>query len=196
MKRRTLVKLGVAVILAGGIGLAAAQYTRLPKRLAAVEPGVLFRSAQPSTRQLGNLIEDHGIRTVMIVREGSSRRVPDEKEYAQQHGLKVVHIPILSRKPIPDEQVEEFFRYVDNPENHPILIHCSAGRHRTGYLCALYRIERQGWSVDKAVAEMLSFKFDENDQSAVLTQLRAYEPKNKTVAAAESAEPAAGADMP
>ncbi len=151
-------------------------YYWVPKRFAVVEPGVLYRSAQPSTRQIDHLRDRYGLKTIVIVRKGSSHRVPDEKEHADALGINVVHIPIESRKAVPDEQIKQFFDVVDNPANHPVLVHCSAGRHRTGLLCGLYRIERQGWSVEQAIDELLSFKFDQDSQRAVLEQLRSYTP--------------------
>jgi len=149
----------------------------LPRRFAIVAPGILYRSAQPTTRQIDNVITRHGIKTILIVRSGKSERVPDETTFAQSRGVKVVQIPIDSRKPITDDQVEAFFQCVDNKANRPVLIHCSAGRHRTGYLCALYRIEREGWSKKKAIDEMMSFGFNAEEQTVVLKQIMDYTPK-------------------
>lgn len=172
-----------AIVLASLIGVAGAsagliylQQHQLPKRLAEVERGILYRSAQPNTTHIDNVVKEYGIHTLLIVREGTSRAVPDEREHAQAQGVRVVHIPVESRQPIPDQQVKQFFDVVDDPANRPVWVHCSAGRHRTGYFCALYRIERMGWSVDEAVAEMISFGFDMTDQSVVLDQLKAYQP--------------------
>lgn len=172
-RKRTLITAAVVALV---VCIALAVYHWMPKRLAVVDPGVLYRSAQPSTRQIDHLQDRYGIKTIVIVREGSSHRVPDEVEHAGELGINVVHIPIKSRQEVPDEEIEQFFDVVDDPENQPVLVHCSAGRHRTGLLCALYRIERQGWSVERAIDEMLSFKFDQESQHAVLTQLRDYEP--------------------
>ncbi len=149
---------------------------RLPRRWAIVDPGILYRSGQPKTWQLDHAVEDYDIKTLLIVRTGTSKSVPDEMEHAQERGMRVIHIPVESRQPIPDEQVRMFFEIVDDPANQPVLIHCSAGRHRTGYLCALYRIERMNWTVDRAMEELLSFGFDTKDQSVVLDQLKAYRP--------------------
>lgn len=93
--------------------------------------------------------------------------------------MKVVRIPIDSRVPISDQEVRAFFECVDDSANQPVLVHCSAGRHRTGYLCALYRIERQGWSLDRAMEEMLSFGFDRESQTVVERQLREYRHKEQ-----------------
>ena len=184
-RRRIAIAASTVVVVLAVIICCVLHYHRLPKRLAAVEEGVLYRSGQPSASQVANLVEGFGIRTIIIVREGSSRRVPNEKETAEQLGVHVVHIPIKSRQAIPDEQVAEFFQYVDDPEHQPALVHCSAGRHRTGYLCAMYRIERQGWSVERALEELYSFKFDTESQHAVLKQLQQYKPRG----ASRSEEP-------
>ncbi|MFQ5428934.1 MAG: tyrosine-protein phosphatase [Phycisphaerae bacterium] len=164
-----------AVALAVGVPLWLYYFTT-PRRFAAVEPGLLYRSAQPNKHQIDHLIGRIGLRSILIVRSGVSKRVPDEAAYARERGLEVWRIPVESRKPIPDSQVEAFFRFVDDPTHQPVLIHCSAGRHRTGYLCGLYRIERQGWTVEQAVAEMLAFDPDMGDDRPELRQLRAHRP--------------------
>lgn len=178
----------VLVVIGASVPIARNQsfFRRFPKRLAAVEEGVLYRSAQPSSRQIGNLAEELGIRTVVILREGSSRHVREELESAGRHGLKAVTIPVQSQGPIPDDQVSAFFQCVDDPENQPVLVHCAAGRHRTGYLCALYRIERQGWTVARAVEEMLAFGFDQGRHRVLLESLERYEPGGHPVGRADS----------
>jgi tyrosine-protein phosphatase SIW14 len=174
-RHRSVARIVIAALLIGATAVAvSAVRSRLPKRFEVVESGVLYRSAQPSADHIDRLAEAFGLKTILIVRADESRRVSDEKGRARQRGVNVLHVPIASRKPIPDDQVQQFFDCVDNPASRPVLIHCSAGRHRTGYLCALYRIERQGWSVERALEEMLSFGFDRKSQSAVETQLRAY----------------------
>ncbi len=149
---------------------------RLPERFSAVEPGVLYRSNEPDAQELTNITERYRIRTLLIAREEKSEEFPDEVDVAKRLGLKVLTIPIRLRDPISDAQIRAFFECVDDPSNQPILLHCSGGRHRTGFLCALYRIEREGWTVNQAIERMLSYGFDETDQAALLKQLRAFQP--------------------
>lgn len=174
-----------SVIAAGAIGLAVVtwvlvglyrRYDGEPRRFAAVEEGVLYRSGQPKPGEIGHLIKRLGLRTLIIAREDSSENVQNELAFARRRGLNIVHLPLESRTPIPDDQIERFFRVVDDPRNRPALVHCSAGRHRTGLLCALYRIERQGWSREDAIAEMRSFDPDMDRQRPVFQQLKRYEP--------------------
>jgi len=166
----------VAAIPAGWISWKYHPQAILPPRFAVVEPAAIFRSGQPSPAQLRHLIDNYGLRTLLIVREDTGDNVKHEIDFARNHGLNVVVIPVASRRPIPEAQVEEFFRCTDDRRNHPLLIHCSAGRHRTGYLCARYRIDRQGWQPQRAVEELLSFGFDAKDQSVVLDQIKNYRP--------------------
>ncbi len=56
-------------------------------------------------------------------------------------------------------QFEEFYRLFDNPDNFPIAIHCVSGRHRTGTIAALFRLEYDRWSIDHVLSEMYSFSF-------------------------------------
>jgi len=194
-RRRKAIVAG-AILLAVAVVVTAGVYDRYfgePKRFDVVQTEVLYRSAQPKTRQISHLIDEIGLKTILIVRDGTSRHVPDEVSYARGRGLDVVHIPVKSRQPIPDDQIETFFRYVDDAGSRPVLVHCSAGRHRTGYLCALYRIERQGWTVQRAIDEMLSFGFNTESQAKVLEQLRNYKPgrwreATPTASAADASE--------
>jgi protein tyrosine/serine phosphatase len=174
--RRAAVCVAVLVLAVAGLVVAGNRdvFSPLPKRFASVEEGVLYRSGQPTRRQLANVMEEPGIRTVLIVRERGGSRVEDEIEFAREHDMNVVHLPIESRSPITRDQVEALFACVDDPRNQPVLLHCAGGRHRTGYLSALYRIERQGWSVEAAVEEMLEMGFKVDRHPLLLDQLFGY----------------------
>ncbi|MFQ5425232.1 MAG: tyrosine-protein phosphatase [Phycisphaerae bacterium] len=175
--RRRVAAVVLTLIVVAGVGtLLAKAWQSRPRRFAVVEDGVLYRSGQPTEHQIDRLMEEIGLRTILVVRKGSSRRVPDEVAFARGRGLNVVQIPVVSREPIPPEQIRQFFECVDDPANRPILIHCAAGRHRTGLLCAAYRIERQGWTIERAIDELQSFGFDEIDHAALLEQLKHYTP--------------------
>lgn len=178
------VLVGAALVVNYGFDYQLPGFPRWSKRFAAVEEGVLYRSAQPEPRHIRNLVKYKGLRTLLIVREGESPSVAEEKALAAGLGLKVVHIPIPSRQRLSDEHIRAFFDCVDNPANQPVLVHCSAGRHRTGYLCARYRIDRQGWTVDRAIEELLSFGFDVENHAMILDQLQNYHPADSILRAA------------
>ena len=46
-------------------------------------------------------------------------------------------------------QFDEFFKLLDDPANLPLAVHCMGGRHRTGTFSALYRLEYDGWPIER-----------------------------------------------
>ena len=42
----------------------------------------------------------------------------------------------------------------DDPNRRPVLVHCARGTCRTGAAVALYRYERDGWTIEDVAAEM------------------------------------------
>ena len=53
-----------------------------------------------------------------------------------------------------DASVKQFLDVMKNPANYPVLVHCFAGKHRTGAYCAIYRMEFENWTNDEAIAEI------------------------------------------
>ena len=50
--------------------------------------------------------------------------------------------------------MKEFLSIVSDTNNLPLLVHCQHGADRTGTMCAMYRIVKQGWSADEAIKEL------------------------------------------
>lgn len=48
------------------------------------------------------------------------------------------------------ENLDIFFKIMDNPANYPVLIHCYHGVGRAEMYSAIYRIEYEGWDNQKA----------------------------------------------
>lgn len=48
------------------------------------------------------------------------------------------------------ENLDFFFKIMDNQANYPVLIHCYHGVGRAEMYSAIYRIEYEGWDRDKA----------------------------------------------
>ena len=107
----------------------------------------LYRSAQPTAAGMTNLVA-LGVKTIVNLRDNHS----DSDEIG---GLPLAarRIEIFTGNP-KVEQVKEFFAIMDDTNAVPVLVHCQHGADRTGTMCALYRIVRQGWKVEDAIAEM------------------------------------------
>ena len=147
-----------------GLGYVLEDPSRYPglESFEAVEGGRLYRSGQLTGEDFAAAIEKHGIRTVLCVRGGYRNPLQNawyrrETDYCREHGVNFVHAPMTSRENDPDNEaaIRRFWELVDDPANHPILVHCEAGVDRTGVLSYLYRVHRQGWSEEEARREMM-----------------------------------------
>lgn len=166
-RRRATVVLCAAAAVAALLVWGADHHTR---NFHTVEPGVLYRSGQLTPTGLEYVLRRHRIKTVVTLRtvRDPDRPYPDEWEagVCAAHGARHVRIVpqpwcLNEKGERPAEDViRRFLAVMDDPANHPVLIHCFAGVHRTGALCAVYRIEYQGWTADRAVAEMEGYGFE------------------------------------
>jgi tyrosine-protein phosphatase SIW14 len=125
-----------------------------------VDDGVLYRSGQLPLPRLQKAVANYGIRTVISLRDSDKPTDQDEEAWAKAKGLNFVRLPYLLWWPdadgkIPAEKNIKAFRAImDDPANYPVLVHCFAGIHRTGTMCAIYRMDYQGWTNDQAMKEM------------------------------------------
>jgi protein tyrosine phosphatase (PTP) superfamily phosphohydrolase (DUF442 family) len=88
------------------------------------------------------------------------RRSEDsEKQQVEKAGMRFYRIPMSDADKPTSQQVEEFLKIVNDPKNQPFYLHCHAGRDRTGALAAIYRMSHDGWSADKAYAEMKQYHY-------------------------------------
>ncbi|MBL9124426.1 MAG: tyrosine-protein phosphatase, partial [Planctomycetaceae bacterium] len=143
------------------------------KRYQVVRPGVFYRVAQPSEYGVHYLVKKQGVKTIVslqLYRPTLKKGLYDpgdpdgseERHYVEQLGAKYLEWPQGNEAcwPWPTPWIyEQFFALVDEPANWPIAVHCMGGRHRTGTLSALFRIEYDRWPAERALAEMYSFQF-------------------------------------
>ncbi len=54
--------------------------------------------------------------------------------------------------------VRKFREVMSDPNNYPVLVHCTAGIHRTGAYCAIYRMEFEHWTNERAIDEVKAFR--------------------------------------
>jgi len=146
-----------------------------------VVPGVLMRSAQPSPDDLARIQAEHGLKTIVNLR--TPARIEDdydcraEKAFAEAHGITFVNIPVGT--PPSREHITEFLAVMNDPANHPVLVHCAQGQIRASTMCASYGMERLGWSNEQALAEQIPYKFEQSkrNRDAVRHFILAYRPE-------------------
>jgi tyrosine-protein phosphatase SIW14 len=63
------------------------------------------------------------------------------------------HVP-----PTP-EQLALFLGIVNDPAQQPVYVHCKGGKHRTGVMSAVFRMENDDWTAKQAFREMKEYEF-------------------------------------
>jgi protein tyrosine/serine phosphatase len=160
------------------------------KRLRIVTPGVLYRGGQMTARGLEETIRQFGIKTIMNVQNEAPDPHLDngerESELAARWGVRFVFIApdLIDTRKVPAEQpkaIAAFLEVMDDPANHPVLLHCRAGLHRTGVLAALFRREYEDWSIRQAMDELRDNGFGRSQATVrndyVLEYVVAYQPR-------------------
>lgn len=115
-----------------------------------VIPGLLFRSGKYNAGQLRECVTQYNIKKVIDLRDRV--QLLADSTY-KKIGVTFSQFSLDETRPLPSNALTVFDGVT------PTLIHCWKGAHRTGAWVATYRILKQGWGVDKAIAEMMNFGF-------------------------------------
>ena len=114
-----------------------------------------YRGAQPLPDDY-QALKDLGISTIIDLRGDPTDY---EKSAAEVIGMKYINIPMSGYKYPRQDQVDEAYQILNNPEMGKVYVHCKAGIHRTGVVGAFYRFKNFGWDYDKAYLEMENYDF-------------------------------------
>jgi len=185
MRRRYKIVIAVAVCLSLAATGAYLYIMWYPLRFGAVVPGSIYRSKQPTASQLGRLVRDKGIRTIVRFRTSrslaSDPKVHAEDRFAAQNGLRLVDLAL--EDPPFEEGIRRLLEILDDAANHPVLLHCNTGVVRTGVAVAVYRMEREGWDPEDALSEMFRYGLSRHLYAGsrslkVLVFVASYRPKH------------------
>lgn len=117
----------------------------------------LYRGAQPEDRGFAELAQ-LGIAIVVNFRH-EREAIARERTLVEGLGMQYVSIPWRGHDDPNIAQVAQFLRLLrDNPQRK-VFVHCRRGAERTGVMVACYRISRQQWTPEQALAEMEAFGF-------------------------------------
>lgn|GEM_PF-4517683 len=111
-----------------------------------VVAGRLYRSGLPDARFLDYARERYGIRHLVSLSGASEVHVR-----AKELGMNVTVLNWRTDK-LPVDDLKLLLALFDGTDR--VLVHCHAGRDRSGYAIALYRISRQQWTVERAIRDM------------------------------------------
>ena len=154
----------------------------------------LYRGAQPAPDDY-QALKDLGITTVIDLRK-------DKTDYEQAKvealGMRYVNIPMTGWT-TKDDSVDEFLKLMNDPATGKVYVHCAAGKHRTGLVGAIYRLEKYGWDYETAYKEMKNYEyfsglFHRKIKSYVKDYYKKHGPlKQAAFKAAAAAQPAVAA---
>ncbi len=110
----------------------------------------LYRSAQPTGPALEALVR-RGVKTIINLRMPDDID-PAEEAFAHAHGIEYCSVPLHGFRAPADAEMARVLDLIERSPG-PVLVHCKRGADRTGTVIALYRMRRQGWSLDEVMAE-------------------------------------------
>jgi len=118
----------------------------------------IYRGAQPKGREGYDSLKKLGVKTVVSLRD-----LHDETAAVVADGLAEIRIPLVAdvrgSKPPTRDDIEKFLAVLRDPEKRPVYFHCAFGADRTGTMCAVYRMEVDGWTPEQAFQEMEAYGF-------------------------------------
>lgn len=134
---------------------------RLPRRLATVVEGQLYRSGLVLPGHLERLQRDYRIGRVVSLLAADAPVTIAERKTARRLGLEWHNIPLRGSGQSTPADRRRILDLLSDSDAPPTLVHCAAGVHRTGLAVALYRLHCQGWGLEQVLDEMRVFGFED-----------------------------------
>lgn len=122
--------------------------------------GEIYRSSFPRPENFEFLRDRLKLRSILVL-------IPEEypaenMRFMEETGIKLFQVGMSGNKEpfvnIPSDLLTKALAIVLDPSNHPILIHCNRGKHRTGCLVGCIR-KLQNWSLTMIFDEYRRFAF-------------------------------------
>lgn len=185
----------LAALVAGGVaavilGVKYSRYHFFPKNFAVVEPGRLYRAGYCQPGPLKEVIERHGIRTILTLLSDEPDSADQRKEdaVARQMGVRILRVSMPGDGRGTFEDLDAAAEAMAAQANHPMLVHCYAGANRTGAAFVVWRVRHCGWTFEDAMDEAEAHGYSPRRNPELREHLVAYlaRPSPATSAAAES----------
>ena len=115
-------------------------------------------------------LKQKGFKTIVDFRTPAEGTVQEAKQ-AKALGLNYINLAVGTAWPS-DELLAEFYALVEDPKQHPILLHC-ASANRVGMLWAYYRLQR-GMGKSGALEEGRTIGMKPNRERVLLNKVSSF----------------------
>jgi atypical dual specificity phosphatase len=122
----------------------------VPENFSWLDSFKLAGSARPYTEEEFEGLKERGIKVIVTLTED-----PLNVELVGRLGFEYLHSPIVDFEAPSLNQLGEIVRFIDErvAESKPVLVHCAAGRGRTGTILAAYLVHH-GASAEEAINQV------------------------------------------
>jgi atypical dual specificity phosphatase len=150
-----------------------------PTNFSWVAEGKLAGSGLPVSHDEFKWVLDKGIKSIVTVRE-----VPLPRRWIDGTGIDYLHL-MVEDYGVPDiEVLDEAVDYIDKKiqSGKSVLVHCAAGKGRTGALLAAYMIKKENLTAEQAIEKIRLMRPGSVQSMTQETALSMYEKylKSKT----------------
>ena len=147
MKRIGLLLTGALLIAVLIFAAGYSYWSVFDHRFLAVTDGKVYRSGAMPIEALENKVREYGIKAVIDLRTPGDAV---DAEHTAMEQLGVNHFSLPAEQAPAETTVKSFLQIMKNHEHYPVLIHCEHGEGRAVLFSAIYRIEFENWSNERA----------------------------------------------
>lgn len=167
-------KIAIAFFLVVIVGVSKYVYDmHINHNFETITEGKVYKSAVIPPNEIADYVKKYHIKSIVDLRfpgtgdEVNNPEIPVELTAEKEAIAQIGGVNYFNNgsDQIPTQQnLDYFFKIMDNPDNYPVLLHCYHGVGRAEMYSAIYRIEYENWdNNDARLATRVLVKFSSFD---------------------------------